>query len=936
MLLEIVPIELITGLIFLHAEHVTPDSNEAFIAGVYRDRNQDGFVKAFSDNAEHFAIGISPLQTVLGKLRIRKVELWPRFHKSIIRDLGERKADVVELHQPLSKSMRIIQTAIVECLDATLSELKRSISSIEVGEYTLENAIFQAFDVIVQRQLQPVWHRLGFKTKRLVADLKELRKLLTFLISYDAVTFYQYLENLRAAQTTTYTAASAQAKLNLPDWMFLDAANTIFQQARARAYLGDVNDEPLAPSTTEQDGVDVDEDEEEAAFGPSATRSGRRWHPKWLPPGIEPVLEELPKWHLLREVLDEIEQEIHFSEIKQDDISPNNTILIMTGTDRSCWQVREFLSEMDDCVIGGPQDEDRIADTAALAPGRKMMRQTLQKHFSHKVSMGRMAAILKGIESAPTVNNATEKRSSSPAKPFESEALKRKVTWERSGGPANKRRRQRGGLASSVNARQSKDPVAAAELMEQEATDFADFYERALATVAGNDEDDDQSGGSLAAFGEEEAGGEAADDDESDADFEITGFNEAEFDNYFGVLNMDSLIVVRPYREDSDDNVLRELRPRFIIMYDPSPAFVRRVELYRSSTAGANPRVYFLLYAESVEEQRYLSSMRREKESFEKLIREKAMMALPLQADGRPAAEDADDRMLRSINSRIAGGQRGATKEQPRIVVDMREFKSSLPPMLYFAGIKVVPCTLTVGDYILSPQMCVERKSLTDLVQSFNSGRLFSQCEQMSVHYDHPILLIEFPQDKAFAMQTMLGTKSNAATKGGSASAAAAAAAAANPKTDPTDIDVQTKLVMLVMQFPRLKIIWSSSPYHTADIFMELKATYEEPDLTKVAAIGLEPDSNGTAVTTYENSFNQTPQDMLRNMPGITTKNYHNIMRNVRDLEELCDLSQEEMVELIGPDPGRTLWEFVNKDVRRAARNTGRARGRGGGGQRGR
>lgn len=48
-------------------------------------------------------------------------------------------------------------------------------------------------------------------------------------------------------------------------------------------------------------------------------------------------------------------------------------------------------------------------------------------------------------------------------------------------------------------------------------------------------------------------------------------------------------------------------------MYDPDPAFVRRVELYRSSTPGANPRVYFLLYAESVEEQRYLSSLRREK-----------------------------------------------------------------------------------------------------------------------------------------------------------------------------------------------------------------------------------------------------------------------------------------------------------------------------------
>lgn len=36
----------------------------------------------------------------------------------------------------------------------------------------------------------------------------------------------------------------------------------------------------------------------------------------------------------------------------------------------------------------------------------------------------------------------------------------------------------------------------------------------------------------------------------------------------------------------------------------------------------------------------------------------------------------------------------------------------------------MVPATLTVGDYVLTPDMCVERKSIPDLVASFNSGRL--------------------------------------------------------------------------------------------------------------------------------------------------------------------------------------------------------------------
>lgn len=54
----------------------------------------------------------------------------------------------------------------------------------------------------------------------------------------------------------------------------------------------------------------------------------------------------------------------------------------------------------------------------------------------------------------------------------------------------------------------------------------------------------------------------------------------------------------------------------------------------------------------------------------------------------------------------------------------MREFRSTLPSMLHAAEIQVVPATLQVGDYIIAPTMCVERKSVPDLIQSFTSGRL--------------------------------------------------------------------------------------------------------------------------------------------------------------------------------------------------------------------
>lgn len=188
-------------------------------------------------------------------------------------------------------------------------------------------------------------------------------------------------------------------------------------------------------------------------------------------------------------------------------------------------------------------------------------------------------------------------------------------------------------------------------------------------------------------------------------------------------------------------------------------------------------------------------------------------MALTITHDG--AVNDQQEQFLRTVNTRIAGGGRlTATAAPPIVVVDVREFRSSLPSLLHGRSMVVVPCMLTVADYVLSPTICIERKSVRDLISSFKNGRLFNQVETMLQHYKYPMLLIEFNQDKSFSLD--LFTDQSSAT-----------AISANPT------DVQSKLVMLTIAFPRLKIIWSSSPYQTAEIFEELKKNQDEPDLSK-------------------------------------------------------------------------------------------------------
>lgn len=68
----------------------------------------------------------------------------------------------------------------------------------------------------------------------------------------------------------------------------------------------------------------------------------------------------------------------------------------------------------------------------------------------------------------------------------------------------------------------------------------------------------------------------------------------------------------------------------------------------------------------------------------------------------------------------------------------------------------VIPCLLTVGDYVLTPDICVERKSISDLVASLNNGRLYTQCEAMLQHYKQPMVLIEFDMNKSFTLEVKL------------------------------------------------------------------------------------------------------------------------------------------------------------------------------------
>lgn len=88
----------------------------------------------------------------------------------------------MELEVAMTDSMREIQTAVLECIETSISELRKSNSSLELDDWTIDSALHKSFDVVVRRQLDPVWHRISWKTKQIVNDLTVLRRILQYFI----------------------------------------------------------------------------------------------------------------------------------------------------------------------------------------------------------------------------------------------------------------------------------------------------------------------------------------------------------------------------------------------------------------------------------------------------------------------------------------------------------------------------------------------------------------------------------------------------------------------------------------------------------------------------------------------------------------------------------------------------------------------------------
>jgi len=78
-----------------------------------------------------------------------------------------------------------------------------------------------------------------------------------------------------------------------------------------------------------------------------------------------------------------------------------------------------------------------------------------------------------------------------------------------------------------------------------------------------------------------------------------------------------------------------------------------------------------------------------------------------------------------------------------KILIDNREKKSGIDFDFKKLNLNYEFCKLDIGDYMLSENCIVERKTIADFLSSLTDGRLFNQAKNLKDNFDKVLIIVE-------------------------------------------------------------------------------------------------------------------------------------------------------------------------------------------------
>lgn len=318
--------------------------------------------------------------------------------------------------------------------------------------------------------------------------------------------------------------------------------------------------------------------------------------------------EKCPKWETLSEIL---RVEIPADTKKRIEVQPQLinepvVVLILCQDSRTCYQLNQYL-------IQGAERYLLFTAMRNDVPIKKLSKVYSSIKDSDANSIRLHGSQLKNETiTVAALPNAMPKDESTKG-PFLRDRIAKRREIEDSELGAEERE----------NADAQPDELAA--LASDDATDYALYRESYVLTVGENVADEDDSA------------------DPRNTSFDISQLSKCQFESFTELDNLDitqiiqqrnkPIVCIQTFKTGDDgplslERTLNELNPRYVIMYHCNVMAVRQIEVYEARQQRPlinRLKVFFMVHAQTVEEQSYLTSLRREKQAFELIIDTKAV-----------------------------------------------------------------------------------------------------------------------------------------------------------------------------------------------------------------------------------------------------------------------------------------------------------------------
>ena len=169
-----------------------------------------------------------------------------------------------------------------------------------------------------------------------------------------------------------------------------------------------------------------------------------------------------------------------------------------------------------------------------------------------------------------------------------------------------------------------------------------------------------------------------------------------------------------------------------VVLYEPVPSEVRMIQRRGRTGRKRTGRVKVLITNGTRDEGYYWSAIRKEDNMKNQLIDPDVLKELN---------ENAIARMDNEKKVKVI--DRPKTEKLPLVYADSREGNSNVIRYLSQMEMDVKVHSMAVGDYQVSDEVAIERKTAKDFVDSMIDKRLFKQARELSEEFKRPLLILE-------------------------------------------------------------------------------------------------------------------------------------------------------------------------------------------------